>query len=85
MNNIRNSLVQNLESFMQMSPEEIFNQRKNKFLRIGRKKGFMTNLEEISSLSHQNDGFNKIIKSKRNLFYLGIFLSILAVSLIFIL
>jgi len=85
MNNIRNSLVQNLESFMLMSPEEIFNQRKNKFLRIGRKKGFMTNLEEISSLSHQNDGFNKIIKSKRNLFYLGIFLSILAVSLIFIL
>ena len=34
--NVRNILNQNLENFKQMSPEEIFNGRKNKFSRIGR-------------------------------------------------
>ena len=44
--NVRNALNKNLENFKQMSPEEIFDGRKNKFLKIGRSKGFMSNLNE---------------------------------------
>ena len=36
--NVRNALNKNLENFKQMSPEEIFDGRKNKFLKIGRSK-----------------------------------------------
>ena len=39
--NVRNALNKNLENFKQMSPEEIFDGRKNKFLKIGRSKGFI--------------------------------------------
>jgi len=49
--NVRNALNKNLENFKQMSPEEIFDGRKNKFLKIGRSKGFMSNLNELSSLN----------------------------------
>ena len=38
-----------------MSAEEIFNDRKNKFLRIGRNKGFISNLEDLSSLKSKNN------------------------------
>ena len=49
LNNIRNSISKNLEKFMNMSSDEIFNERKNKFLRIGRNKGFINNLEDLST------------------------------------
>ena len=45
--NVRNALNKNLENFKQMSPEEIFDGRKNKFLKIGRSKGFMLSLIHI--------------------------------------
>ena len=38
--------------------------RKNKFLRIGRNKGFISNLDELSSLKPNENNLNKIIKSK---------------------
>ncbi len=85
-NNIRDSISKNLESFKQMSEEEILNQRKNKFLGIGREKGFISNPESLSA--HQNDinSFNKFFKSKKNIgFLIGgiifLILSILAISL----
>ena len=34
-----------------MSSEEILNHRKNKFLKIGRSKGFMNKLESLSSFN----------------------------------
>ena len=34
-----------------MTPEEIYNDRKNKFLKIGRGKGFSTNLKSLFSKS----------------------------------
>ena len=34
-----------------MSADEIFTNRKNKFLKIGRNKGFIANTEDLSSLS----------------------------------
>ena len=63
--NVRNALNKNLESFKQMSPEEIFDGRKNKFLKIGRSKGFMSNLNELSSLNLEKSNFNHFLKSKK--------------------
>ena len=63
--NVKNSLIKNLEYFKTLSESEIFNERKNKFLKIGRGKGFMTNPEDLSSLQIQESKFDKIFKSKK--------------------
>ena len=65
--NIQNVLNQNLESFKLMSSEEVFDSRKNKFLRIGRSKGFMSNLDELSSLKLNKNNRNQIFRSKKML------------------
>ena len=39
-NNIKNTILENLNYFESMSPEEVFDHRKNKFLKIGREGGF---------------------------------------------
>ena len=44
-----------------MTAEEIYNDRKNKFLRIGRTEGFMSNLDEISSLKPLENKFDLIL------------------------
>ena len=79
--NVRNALNKNLENFKQMSPEEIFDGRKNKFLKIGRSKGFMSNLNELSSLNLQKSNFNHFLKSKK-IFVAGVGLTIFVIGLI---
>ena len=79
--NVRNVLNKNLESFKQMSPEEIFDGRKNKFLKIGRSKGFMSNLNELSSLNLEKSNFNHFLKSKK-IFVVGVGLTIFVIGLI---
>ncbi len=79
--NVRNALNKNLENFKQMSPEEIFDGRKNKFLRIGRSKGFMSNLNELSSLDLEKSNFNHFLKSKK-IFVAGVGLTIFVIGLI---
>ena len=44
---------------------KFFNDRKNKFLRIGRNKGFINNLDELSALKSPNNNFDQILKSKK--------------------
>ncbi len=63
--NLKVSLKRNIENFKAMSPEEIFNERKNKFLRIGRNKGFMSNLDDLSSLKNSTSNFSHTIRSKK--------------------
>ena len=79
--NVRNALNKNLENFKQMSPEEIFDGRKNKFLKIGRSKGFMSNLNELSSLNLEKSNFNHFLKSKE-IFVVGAGLIIFVIGLI---
>ena len=79
--NVRNALNKNLENFKQMSPEEIFDGRKNKFLKIGRSKGFMSNLNELSSLNLEKSNFNHFLKSKK-LFVAGIGITIFVMGLV---
>ena len=80
--NVRNALNKNLENFKQISPEEIFDGRKNKFLKIGRSKGFMSNLNELSSLNLEKSNFNHFLKSKK-IFVVGAGLTIFVIGLIF--
>ena len=84
LDNIRNSILQNLEFFLTMSPEEILNHRKNKFLKIGRNKGFMTNLESLSTLEIQKYDFDKLFRNRKNIFYIVGLLSLVALSVIFL-
>ena len=79
--NVRKVLNKNLENFKQMSPEEIFDGRKNKFLKIGRSKGFMSNLNELSSLNSDKSNFNHFLKSKK-IFVVGAGLTIFVIGLI---
>ncbi len=83
--NIRESISKNLEYFAEMSPEEIFNERKNKFLKIGRNKGFINNLEDLSSLKYQNDNFEQIFRNKKFLLIsIGSILVVTTLLLIFL-
>jgi acetyl-CoA carboxylase carboxyl transferase subunit alpha len=63
--NIRSSISKNLDYFKDLSSEQIMNERKNKFLKIGRNKGFINNSEDLISLSAKNYEINKIFKSKK--------------------
>ena len=82
---VRESISKNLEFFNQVSPEDILSQRKNKFLKIGRDKGFISNPENLSSLEYKKNYFKDFLKSKKNVYYLiGAFL-LLIISLIFFL
>ena len=79
--NVRNALNKNLENFKQMSPEEIFDGRKSKFLKIGRSKGFMSNLNELSSLNLEKSNYNHFLKSKK-IFIASAGLTIFVIGLI---
>jgi len=80
--NMRDSIDKNLKDFKTLSPDEIFNNRKNKFLRIGRTKGFMNNQEDLSSLSVKPNNIEEIFKSKKIIFTVIILTIILVISLI---
>ncbi len=79
--NINDSIEKNLESFKEMSGEEILNQRKNKFLKIGREKGFISNPESLSAHQSEMNNLNKFFKSKKNIGFLigGIIFLILSI------
>jgi acetyl-CoA carboxylase carboxyl transferase subunit alpha len=82
--NLKISISKNLDDFKIMTPEEIYNDRKNKFLKIGRGKGFTTNLDNLST-SRLDKNFNQIFKSKKTLIIaLGVSV-ILLTSLIYFL
>ena len=83
LNNLKNSINQNLEQFKIMSPEEIFEDRKNKFLRIGRTKGFINNLDDLSSLKIQKNNIIKLFENKKLLLISASILTILILVLSF--
>jgi acetyl-CoA carboxylase carboxyl transferase subunit alpha len=80
LDNVRKSIEINLEEFFNMNGDEIFNHRKNKFLIIGRNKGFVSQLDDLSTLSMKKNKINffieNFLKSKVNLviFFVAIIL-----------
>ena len=83
LNNVKETLTKNLEYFDELSSEEIINERKNKFLKIGRNDGFMSNTEDVSTLTIKKNNFDEILKSKKVL--LAIVGGLILISLILIL
>ena len=71
LDNVRRSIENNLNEFENMSGEEVFNHRKNKFLTIGRTKGFASQPDNLNTLIMKNNKINifieKFFKSKINL------------------
>ena len=82
--NLKSSISKNLDFFKSMSEDEIYNERKNKFLRIGRNKGFMSNSDDLSSLNYTKNNLDQIIKSKKLISIVSLAL-IALISLIFFL
>ena len=68
---IRESISRNLDSFKELTPEEILNQRKNKFLKIGRGKGFIDNLESLSEIENKQNNISLFLKDKKKLYYIA--------------
>ena len=76
--NVENSLSISLDYFRSMSGEEIFNNRKSKFLKIGRSKGFVANTNDLGSLkAPQNEIFDFLRSKKMVLPILVIFIVVL--------
>jgi len=79
--NVRESIFKNLNLYKELSSEEILDQRKNKFLKIGRNKGFISNPENLSTIDHNKNNFEKFYnKNKKN--FIIIAASLVAVSLL---
>ena len=76
---LKESINKNLNYYKTMSSDQIFNDRKNKFLRIGRSKGFIDNIDDLSSLKTQKENIIKIFLNRKNLVVSGL------ISLIFVL
>jgi len=85
LSNVRESISKNLDIYKEMSSEEILDQRKNKFLKIGRSKGFIENLENLSSVDFKKDNINEFFKKKENIFYIAGAAILLAGLLVFFL
>ncbi len=58
--NVRNSILKNLDLLINLEPEEILLQRKNRFLSIGRKKGFANKKTDNEKLSMKVTILDKI-------------------------
>jgi len=71
LDNVRKSIEDNLKEFSTMNGDEVLNHRKNKFLNIGRSKGFVSQLDDLNTLSMKKNKINIFIenffKSKINL------------------
>ena len=80
--NIRIAIRKNLENFTDLTEDEIIQQRKNKFLQIGRNKGFSSKLDMQHGLSFKKNNLNifldKVLQKKQLLtFSLVLILAIL--------
>ena len=82
---IKISISKNLNFFKEMTGDEIINHRKNKFLKIGRNKGFVTNPESLSAAQLPLKKFQGLFYSKKNLIIAIVSVTIVAIFLALIL
>jgi len=81
--NVRVSIKKNLIFFLTMDKNEIINHRKNKFLSIGRNKGFATQTDS-DKLSMKKGVLDKLIKDRKIIYITSaiiLFLSIIIILL----
>ena len=71
LDNVRRSIEVNLNEFLNMTRDDVLNHRKSKFLKIGRNEGFVSQLDDLNTLSMKKNKINILIenffKSKINI------------------
>ena len=87
LDNVRNSINNNLNYFDNMSESDILNHRKNKFLSIGRNKGFTSKKNTTEDLSLKQNIYEKLkvefTKNKKTfLFFISAIIIISVLSLL---
>ena len=83
LDNLRTSIKKNLDFFSTMDKNEIINHRKNKFLSIGRSKGFTTKTDS-EKLSMTKGVLEKLIENQKTIYIISaifLFLSIIIILL----
>ena len=60
------------------------NERKNKFLKIGRNEGFISNSVDLTSLTVKENNIIDILKSKKKLIISSLFGVALLISILFL-
>ena len=66
-----------------MSSQEILDQRKNKFLKIGRNKGFVSNIENLSTLENRKNSVVQFFyNNKKYIYFLTGFIFLISIFLI---
>ena len=79
LNSVKLSIQKNLNEFNFMSRDEILLHRKNKFLSIGRNKGFRGNIDIIDNLSMKEDFLQKAIFNIKKFKYQAAFIFFLII------
>ena len=85
LSNVKESISKNLNLFANMSPDEILNHRKNKFLSIGRNDGFKETSNPDSLISKKSAPLKlkeRIIKNKNIIIIVVVLLFILTVFIL---
>ena len=79
---VKNSIIKNLRLFENLSGEEIYDQRKAKFLKIGRDKGFTKSSNLNNGLSYKESVYQKLKKQLTDSKYVYLGLGAVIVSLV---
>ena len=83
--NVKNSLINNLEYFLKKTSDEIINERKEKFLKIGRDRGFISDKDVLTNLTVKKSRINYILNlSKLKKVFIILVLILLSLTLILI-
>jgi acetyl-CoA carboxylase carboxyl transferase subunit alpha len=77
--NVRDSIKKNLDELKSMNRDEIFSHRKNKFLSIGRKKGFVSKIDSDENLIMKENFLQKIFINFKKFQYKIIIVSCLLI------
>ncbi len=88
LDNVKNSIEKNLNFFSEMTRNDILNHRKNKFLSIGRNKGFSSKSRSSDKLFIKEnliDKFETIYNEKKKIIYIFILLIIISIFGFFLL
>ena len=80
--NVQNTISKNLDFFKNMNSDEILNHRKNKFLKIGRDKGFVSSTESLSGVQTNTINIQDLIRSKKTI--LSVIIALILLSLVMI-
>ena len=81
---VKKSILNNLKSFQNLSGEEIYNERKTKFLKIGRDQGFKTPSQSKNlGLRFRETSLFTILKDKKAILFGAIIFMVLAIFLMF--